>query len=150
MEIVKMKGREMPPEDSTTYEHLGYVSADAFVPIKGSITFSTKTKGHGGFHENFLLGIPPHMTESELTPKRIVRNGPALVVFWQDGTKTVVKCRDEDFDAEKGLGMALARKIWGRSKTLRYVESVEDQNAIDPKKLEEIMSKLTREPYLFR
>lgn len=60
-------------------------------------------------------------------PERIVRNGPALIVFWDDGTKTVVKCHDEDFDAEKGLAMALARKMWGRSRTVAMLKKVEEQ-----------------------
>lgn len=60
-------------------------------------------------------------------PKRIVRNGPAMVVFWTDGTKTVVKCHEEEFDYEKGLAMALARKTWGRSRTLAYLKKVEEQ-----------------------
>lgn len=60
-------------------------------------------------------------------PKRIIRNGPALIVFWDDGTKTVVKCHDEGFDGEKGLAMALARKLWNRSQTVKYVKSIEEQ-----------------------
>ena len=61
------------------------------------------------------------------TPKRIIRNGPALVVFWWDGTKTVVKCHEEDFDVEKGLAMALCRKMWGRAQTGRFLKKVEEQ-----------------------
>lgn len=60
-------------------------------------------------------------------PKRIIRNGPAMVVFWTDGTKTVVKCHEEEFDFEKGLAMALARKMWGRSRTIAYLKKVEEQ-----------------------
>lgn len=61
------------------------------------------------------------------TPKRIIRNGPAMVVFWWDGTKTVVKCHNEDFDVEKGLAMALCRKMWGRSRTEHFLKKVEEQ-----------------------
>lgn len=60
-------------------------------------------------------------------PKRIIRNGPALIVFWNDGTKTVVKCHDEEFDPEKGLAMALARRLWNRSQTIKRVKSIEEQ-----------------------
>ena len=60
-------------------------------------------------------------------PKRIIRNGPALIVFWKDGTKTVVKCHDEEFDYEKGLAMALARRLWNRSQTIKHVKSIEEQ-----------------------
>lgn len=62
-----------------------------------------------------------------LKPTRIIRNKDNLVVFWNDGDKTVVKCHDEGFDAEKGIAMALARKVWGRADTLRYIKSIEIQ-----------------------
>lgn len=62
-----------------------------------------------------------------ITPKRIVRNGPALIVFWENGQKTVVKCHDEDFDPEKGLAMALAKRMWGRAQTVKYVNMIENQ-----------------------
>lgn len=45
---------------------------------------------------------------------RVTWNGPATVVFWKDGSKTVVKCGDkDDFDKEKGLAMAFMKKILG-------------------------------------
>lgn len=44
--------------------------------------------------------------------KKIIVNGPAIVVFWTDGTKTTVKC-NEDFDSEKGLAMALIKRFFG-------------------------------------
>lgn len=38
-------------------------------------------------------------------------NDPATIVFWDDGTKTVVKCQEGDtFDPEKGLAMAIIKK----------------------------------------
>ena len=46
--------------------------------------------------------------------KKVIFNGPATVVYWGDGTKTVVKCsKDDEFDPEKGLAMAIAKKFFG-------------------------------------
>lgn len=46
--------------------------------------------------------------------KNVKFHDPATIVFWADGTKTVVKCGDEDtFDPEKGLAMAIAKKALG-------------------------------------
>lgn len=46
--------------------------------------------------------------------KKVIFNGPATIVFWGDGTKTVVKCsKDDEFDPEKGLAMAIAKKFFG-------------------------------------
>ena len=45
--------------------------------------------------------------------KKVIFNDPATIVFWSDGTKTVVKCHDEVFDPEKGLAMAISKKALG-------------------------------------
>lgn len=45
--------------------------------------------------------------------KKVIFNNPATIVFWADGTKTVVKAENEDFDPEKGLAMAIAKKALG-------------------------------------
>ena len=46
--------------------------------------------------------------------KRVIFNDPATIILWEDGSKTVVKCaKDEKFDPEKGLAMAIAKKAIG-------------------------------------
>ena len=45
--------------------------------------------------------------------KQVIFNDPATIVLWADGTKTVVKCENEAYDPEKGLAMALAKKMLG-------------------------------------
>ena len=45
--------------------------------------------------------------------KDVMFNGTATIVFWADGTKTVVKAENEDFDPEKGLAMAIVKKVFG-------------------------------------
>lgn len=45
--------------------------------------------------------------------KSVIYSGPATIVFWEDGTKTVVKCKNEKFDPEKGLAMAFSKKMLG-------------------------------------
>ena len=45
---------------------------------------------------------------------RVIVNGPATVVFWNDGTKTVVKCtEDETWDDEKAIAMAVVKRLYG-------------------------------------
>ena len=49
-----------------------------------------------------------------LTIKDVIFNPPATIVFWMDGTKTVVKDQGEVFyDPEKGMAMAVAKKAFG-------------------------------------
>lgn len=45
--------------------------------------------------------------------KNVIFNPPATIVFWQDGTKTVVKATNEVYDPEKGLAMAIAKRALG-------------------------------------
>lgn len=46
--------------------------------------------------------------------RKVIFNDPATVVLWSDGTKTVVKCGPNDiFDKEKGLAMAIVKKMAG-------------------------------------
>lgn len=45
--------------------------------------------------------------------ENVIFNDPATIVFWKDGTKTVVKATNEDFDPEKGLAMAISKKALG-------------------------------------
>lgn len=46
---------------------------------------------------------------------RVIFHDPATIVYWEDGTKTVVKCQREKFDKEKGLLAAIAKKVYGNN-----------------------------------
>lgn len=67
---------------------------------KPSVTYDTKK---------------PSVTNGLPRITNVVFNDPATIVFWEDGSKTVVKCNpDCDFyDPEKGLVMAMVKKIYG-------------------------------------
>lgn len=60
------------------------------------------------------------MTVGALIPKRILRHGPATIVFWGDGTKTVVKrAHDEPDNEYAAFTAALAIKIFGSNSKLK-------------------------------
>ena len=43
--------------------------------------------------------------------KNVIFHNPATIVIWDDNTKTVVKVnKDDAFDAETGLAMAITKK----------------------------------------
>ena len=49
--------------------------------------------------------------------KKVIFNAPATIVLWDDGTKTIVKCSDEDeYDEEKGLAMCYCKKMLGEKR----------------------------------
>lgn len=46
--------------------------------------------------------------------KGVIFAPPATIVYWSDGSKTIVKCSEKDvFDPEKGLAMAIAKRCGG-------------------------------------
>lgn len=54
------------------------------------------------------------------TIKDVIFNPPATIVFWTDNTKTVVKSDGELYDPEKGIAMAISRKMIGDNKREYY------------------------------
>lgn len=90
------------------FELLDKLSKAASARIKGNITDGysyclndvTVTRK---LHENYDFSI-----------RKVIFNGPATIVYWADGEKTVVKCQENDiFDPEKGLAMAISKKALG-------------------------------------
>lgn len=50
--------------------------------------------------------------------KKVIFSGPCTIVMWSDGDKTIVRCREDDtFDKEKGLAMAISKKMLGNNKS---------------------------------
>ncbi len=65
--------------------------------------------------------------------KKVIFNDPATIVFWKDGTKTVVKAYEDEFDPEKGLAIAIAKKALGNkgnyyNEIRKYVKSYYDEH----------------------
>ena len=59
---------------------------------------------------NSRFGVP----KSTMGIKNVIFHDPATIVYWEDGSKTVVKCQSGDiFDPEKGLAMAIAKRVYG-------------------------------------
>lgn len=57
-----------------------------------------------------------------MTPKKIMRNGPATIVFWEDGTKTVVKKMPGDKDdIYAAFCAAFTKKYFGSNEKVKAV-----------------------------
>ena len=69
---------------------------------------------------------------SELAVKKIISNGPATIVFWNDGTKTIVKRDnyDED-DLYDAVANALAKKIFGS--TSKFHKTIDKKSGTNEK-----------------
>ena len=74
-------------------------------PIKYVIEAHTNWQG--------IVDIQNRLTtpEQNFNIKHVIFNYPATIVYWDDGTKTVVKCCDDDtYDPEKGLAMCFMKR----------------------------------------
>ena len=55
--------------------------------------------------------------------EKVIYNNPATIVFWNDGTKTVVKCQKEDtFSKSAGLYAAISKKMLGKKEFYRAIK----------------------------
>lgn len=87
-------------------------SPDTLVSFEGCINRALPY--WSGIHRCLTTGLPVSKLIGAPEIKNVIFNDPATIVFWEDGTKTVVKCQDGDeFDPEKGLAMAIAKKAYG-------------------------------------
>lgn len=51
-----------------------------------------------------------------LRMKEVIFHGPATIIYWEDGDKTVVKCMEGDhMNPEMGIAMATLKKMLGGS-----------------------------------
>ena len=81
--------------------------------------------------EPMMWGIPD--------VERVIFSPPATVVFWSDGTKTVVKCMEgEKYEKYAGFAMACMKKLFGSTSRAKAImnEFGEDQKTKEeePKK----------------
>lgn len=82
--------------------------------------------------------------------KKVIFHDPATIVYWIDGTKTVVKAENEPFDPEKGLAMAIAKKYFGNNgnyydifrKWLPKVEEKKEPQVVGHATIEELVDGL--------
>lgn len=59
-------------------------------------------------------------SSTSYTPKRIIVNGRATIVYWEDGTKTVVKCmKCTTPDVYSGFTAALAKRVYGSNTQIK-------------------------------
>lgn len=79
-----------------------YITPDAFKPI------------HAAKIEEIFGNVKN--INKELTPKEVIFAPPATIVYWEDGTRTVVKCSEEDYyNEEFGLALCFMKKLHGNT-----------------------------------
>lgn len=80
--------------------------------------------------------------------KNVIFNPPATIIYWEDGTKTVVKCSEyDDFDPEKGMAMAIAKKAIGEGNNYypeikKWIKEYGDDHPVIDIRLPNLFSKI--------
>ena len=61
-------------------------------------------------------------------PTKVLVQGTATIIWWSDGTKTIVKCQKGDkMDPEKGIAMCVMKKFMGTNEThSNYLDFAKD------------------------
>ena len=91
-----------------TLEH--NIDAEMTIDIHGTIHNSTDSMIRR-YLLNRLNGVS---TPNQINVTKVIYNNPATIVYWDDGTKTVVKCQTGDqFNEELGFLMAVVKKSCG-------------------------------------
>ena len=68
-------------------------------------------------------------------PKNVIFHNPATIVYWNDGTKTVVKCGEDDiYDKEKGLALCYMKKYYGNKGSYNEILKKWCEEKEEPKK----------------
>ena len=120
--LIMKNGTKIP----VTIDYIETTAADTFSKFEGHVTGPAKVSYRSFYDIRNDAEVPRDIYRNILNStygigslripeiKNVIFNDPATVVFWEDGTKTVVKCQDGDeFDPEKGLAMAIAKKAYG-------------------------------------
>lgn len=107
------------------------------------------------FRPSPISPFKPKSTRSVPEIEKVIFNDPATIIFWKDGTKTVVKCsEDDEFNPEVGMAMAISKKALGNKGNYcnefkkwvePYYEEAEEISVTDLSKLfEEIGERLSK------
>lgn len=89
-------------------------------------------KKYGIYADTDSIRIMPKNPIPCLIIEKVIFNGPATIVFWSDGTKTIVKCTEDDiYDQEKGLAMAICKKVLGDDFKRTFKEYIKEEETDD-------------------
>ena len=59
-----------------------------------------------------MCSVP--ITPKKPIPKKVIFSGPATTILWKDGTKTTVKCQEDDeWSPDMGIAMCYLKKMLG-------------------------------------
>lgn len=76
-------------------------------------------------YEHYKENFEEEMKMFEI--EKVIYNGVATIVWFADGEKVVVKCSNEAYDEEKGVAMAIVRRLYTRNQFKKMVKDGTEQ-----------------------
>ena len=132
--------------NGNSYDGSFYITPSCLKPV----TYEAATTVHALItygYSNKVEGAKTDMnrkcnrsTANPLEIKNVYFNDPATVVIWNDGTKTIVRCSENDFyDPEKGLAMAIVKKVYGNDNRFHKIfkKWLPDEDDAEPEDFKE-------------
>lgn len=121
--------------DRVNKAYIKRVTDDLFDSMRYSYMDTAITQDYSVYVEGLYPSgrkKPNRLIDLGLRITKVIFNDPATIVFWNDGTKTVVKCSYDDyFDAEKGMAMAICKKIMGSTFRKTFNEFLPEEKEED-------------------
>ena len=109
-ELKELKMSTVPDYINKTKPYTLVIPSDRYSMMFNCINKNNSTTKHSAL----IPKCTPKPTKYLPEIKKVKFNGPATIVFWADGTKTVVKCQDgDDYSEEVGLAMCIVKKAFG-------------------------------------
>lgn len=120
-------------------------NADKFSPIEKTIT--TEKEYHKMSKPQYVsyktMMPSTHFTYRLPSIRKVIFSGRATIVFWEDNTKTVVKCDKEDvYDPHTGLAEAIAKKTLGDDYRRLFRKYIKQYNKQQKKEFEKAIKAL--------
>ena len=127
-------------EGYTTYKVLGkdiigYVKNEDFMKeieenYCGGFTYLSDAVKKSFSQKPFKVG------KNKFDYDKIIFNGPATIIIWKDGSKTIAKASEDefDFDPEKGVAICFMKKMLGHTETNKILRNAHKQYEKDTNK----------------
>lgn len=118
--MTKERNNNMPPFSNLTVNPYTFTISSSDlrnINFSGSLEKETTKES-----EKKSEAKAPHYVPYAYKVKRIIYNDPATIVFWNDGTKTVVKRgENEKFNKYTAFCAALAKKMYGNNSQVNKI-----------------------------
>lgn len=132
VKILDIESEVTPTRCETTFKCLVVDSVPAEKVTLHSVGYGPKPYTDG----TERIGKQAKTCSSPFDIDRVIFNDPATIVFWADGTKTVVKCQKGDiYSPETGLALCIAKKALGNKSNFNNVfhEWIPEEEPEQPK-----------------